>query len=378
MNYLLASDSNVERAGVCIFMLDWIRGIRNIDKNGTIIVYFRKGILSKEIASMYSELDAKIVCGNLPQNASNLSLENRRIIKKDIKGLFHSYKFDVIHVNSSAMGFSSMLLSEAKKEHIPVRIAHSHGRNLGNGWKNIYLWFLRMKIYLNATKYAGCSVDAGEYLFGKKVLSSKRWYFIPNTVSVEKYKFNLSKREEYRNKLKVDRDTILLGATGMLDSRKNHIFLVPLIKRLKDRNISVKLVVLGEGNQRNEIEELCRKLHIEEYVCLLGTSNCVSEWLSAMDVYVMPSKTEGLPIGAVEAQANGLYCIMSNGVPRDVDISDRVFHLSINNGVDEWADLICNLPSMDEKERLEGQTILKEAGFDSSSITKYISNLYGV
>ena len=146
LNFLLASDANVERAGVCMFMLDWARGIRQIDKDGIIVAYFRKEILSKEIALLFKEINVKVIYSNLPQNASNVSGKNRRKVRRNIRSILKKYDFDVLHVNSSAAGFSSMVLIEGKKAGVPVRVAHSHGKNIGNGIKNLYLWYLKYLI----------------------------------------------------------------------------------------------------------------------------------------------------------------------------------------------------------------------------------------
>ena len=378
MNILLATDANVERSGICMFMLNWVRGVRQIDKEGIIVAYFRKGILHKDIVLQYNNLGVKVVCGNLPQDASNVSSKNRKKIRSDVRGLLKQYDFDVLHVNSSAAGFSSLVLIEGKKAGVPIRISHSHGRNLDNGIKNVYLWYLKYLIKKNSTQYAGCSIDAGRYLFGDKGIKTDKWHFIPNTIDTRKFAFDCSSRGMFRDKLEIENNVILLGATGLLTDRKNHIFLLPLVKNLKQKNIKVKLLILGEGEKRYELEEESKRLGIEDDVYLPGVSDEIPEWLSAMDFYVMPSLTEGLPIGAVEAQANGLYCLLSNKVPPDVDITPNVFHLPMNEGTDAWEKKICELIGADENQRKNGVDLVKRAGFDSQSITLYIRTLYGM
>ena len=378
MNILLATDANVERSGICLFMLNWVRGVRQIDKEGIIVAYFRKGILHKDIVLQYNNLGVKVVYGNLPQDASNVSSKNRKKIRSDVRGLLKKYDFDVLHVNSSAAGFSSLVLIEGKKAGVPIRISHSHGRNLDNGIKNVYLWYLKYLIKKNSTQYAGCSIDAGRYLFGDKGIKTDKWHFIPNTIDTKKFAFDCSSRVMFRDKLEIENNAILLGATGLLINRKNHIFLLPLVKNLKQKNIKVKLLILGEGEKRYELEEESKRLGIEDDVYLPGVSDEIPEWLSAMDFYVMPSLTEGLPIGAVEAQANGLYCLLSNKVPPDVDITPNVFHLPMNEGTDAWEKKICELMGGDENQRKNGVDLVKRAGFDSQSITLYIRTLYGM
>lgn len=378
MNILLASDANVERAGVCMFMLNWARGIRQIDKDGIIVAYFRKGILNKDIALQYKSLGVKVVYSNLPQNASNVSSKNRKKIRGNVRALLKKYKFDVMHVNSSAAGFASLVLTEGKKAGVPVRISHSHGKNLDNGIKNAYLWFLKYLIKKNSTQYAGCSIDAGRYLFGDKGIKSDKWHFIPNTIDTKRFIFDNVSRIKFRDELGIENDVILMGATGMLTDTKNHVFLLPIVKNLNQNQVKVKLLILGEGEKRQELEHECKRLGIEESVFLPGVSDEIPEWLSAMDFYVMPSLSEGLPIGAVEAQASGLYCLLSDKVPPDVDISKKVFHLPIDGGTKLWEEKICELSKNDESQRTAMNDVVRKAGFDSQSTASYIKSLYGI
>ncbi len=377
MNILLTCDSNVERAGVCLFILQWVRGIRATYKEAKIIVYFRKKVLDKKLELEFIELGSEVITGELPERETSLSKNNRDKVKRDIDAIMSKYSIDVVHVNSSAVGFSCMVLSVAKKHHVPVRISHSHGRNLGNGIKNIYLIFLKRLLKHLATKYAGCSVDAGVYLFGEKSVKSDKWYFVPNTIDVEKFSFDELAREQYRANLGISEDELVLGSTGQLIKRKNHAFLLDVLAELKKRRIKAKLIVLGEGDQRAFLEKKIVELNLKEDVLLLGESNEIYNWLSSMDIYAMPSLTEGLPIGAVEAQANGLYCILSNGVPPDVDLSEDVYHLKIEKeNINEWVDLISNLPMKTNSQRLERALTVATAGFDSKSTPRYIRELY--
>ena len=378
LNIFLACDANVERAGVCLFILQWVRGIRTAYADSKILVYFRKRVLNEELKAEFNSLGAEIITGELPENGTSLSSRNRNKVRMDVRKLFQDNKFDVVHVNSSAVGFSCVILSEAKRANIPVRISHSHGRNLGNGIKNIYLFFLKRWLKTLATKYAGCSVDAGIYLFGNSGVDSNKWMFVPNTINVETFTFSESERINRRSQIGIEDDTLVLGATGQLIVRKNHNYLLDVINELKKRNVNAKLIVLGEGDQRKTLEKRIKDLDLDNYVFLLGESNEIPKWLSSMDFYAMPSLTEGLPIGAVEAQANGLYCLLSDGVPLDVDLSADVYHLPIVGDTDKWADLIMKLPIKSKSQRIEGARTVIDAGFDTHKTPEYVRQLYEI
>lgn len=376
MNILIACDSNVERAGVCLFILQWIRGIEAAYRDSTIIVYFRKSVINNELKAEFESLGVKIITGNLPECETSLSLNNRKKVRCDISDILSAFPIDVVHVNSSAVGFSCIVLSQAYKYHIPVRISHSHGRNLGNGLKNIYLFFLKGLLKCLATRYAACSVDAGLYLFGKTGTQSDKWLFVPNTIDVDRFAFNGVERGIRRKSLGIDEGEIVIGSTGQLIVRKNHTFVLDVVAELKKRSINVKYIVLGEGDERRKLEAKIQDLNLTKDVLLLGETNEIPQWLSAMDIYIMPSLTEGLPIGAVEAQANGLCCLFSTGVPKDIDLTDDVYHLRLENNVGEWADLIENLPPKTNAQRLDGATIVTQAGFSSKLTPEYVKELY--
>jgi len=377
VNLLLATDASVERSGVCLFILNWVREIRKYDSDSFITIYFRKSIIDNDIFNQYKELNVDVILGGISLNGTNFSSQNRKKIFSDIQNVIRNNNIDIVHVNSSAIGFSSQVLKIAKKENVPIRISHSHGKHLGNGIKNLYLWYLKRCICRDANVYAGCSLEAGKYLFGNQVNNSDKWHFIPNTIDVHKYGFDPDIRDEYRQKLSLKEDDILLGATGMLTKIKNHAFLLPLIYELnKTTGLNYKLVVFGEGEERKRINEIATELGITDSVVLYGVSSEISNWLSAMDVYVMPSLTEGLPIGAVEAQANGLTCILSDCISNDIDIAD-VIHIPIDKGIKPWMDTLAGFKRKNAEQRLAGARKVIDAGFDISSTRDYILKLYG-
>ena len=173
-------------------------------------------------------------------------------------------------------------------------------------------------------------------------------------------------------------DETLLGAVEHLIEIKNHKFLIDLVHTLRNEGFKVKLLIIGEGDKREELLEQCKKLGIEDYVILFGASDEVQYWLSAMDYFLMPSLSEGLGISAVEAQANGLICLLSDRMPIEINLTETVFHLSIDHGFDEWVKALCDCDPRSYQERVEACSVIKQAGFDESSTSTYEKMLYGL
>ncbi len=378
MNILLATDANIERAGVCLFMLQWIKNTLKLDKDINICAYFRKGILDETIAQEYRENGVKLVLGELPQNQTSTSAKNRNKVRLDIRTILREKQYDVIHVNSSALGFSSIVLSEGIKAKVPIRISHSHGRNQNNWIKKCYLWLLKIYNKKSATKYASCSKNAGQYLFGRDITTNPKWLLVPNTIPAERFEFDTESRKVGRNELGISDDILLLGATGMLTRLKNHAFMIEIVKLLNNRGVKTKLLILGEGEERKNLEKLIDEKKMNNDVILYGVTNNVAKWLSAMDLYLMTSLSEGLPIGAIEAQANGLCCILSDRIPTDIDICPDVYHLSIDDGEEVWAEAITKARRKTVEDRKTGVEYIKNAGFDQSNTQLYIRQLYEI
>lgn len=380
MNYLFVTDANVQRAGICLFLLRWVSELRRIDKNGKIIIYFRKTIWDEDIAQRFYDINVEIKLGGLPEKGTSLEYRNRNKVRSDIKKILHEVNIDVLHIHSSALGFTVVALSEAKKAHVPIRISHAHGRNSGNIIKKMYWCVFRMYIRKVATVYAGCSSDAGLYQFGRSGIKSNKWHFIQNVIDAKEFIFDEHFRKVYRNKLNLDDNDILIGATAMLTKLKNHVFLLPIIKGINQKNINAYLIILGEGEQRNCIIEKAKKLGIEDKVYLPGESNKINEWLCAMDYYVMPSLSEGLGISTIEAQANGLYCLLSDNIPREVALSSDVKYLPIvgENAYSKWVDTIIQLKPKTNEQRLNGYGNVVNMGFDISNEKKLITELYDI
>lgn len=118
---------------------------------------------------------------------------------------------------------------------------------------------------------------------------------------------------------------------------KNQAFLIRLLKYLRDNGKNVKLLLLGDGEDRQMLESLVKELGIEADVIMTGNVMNVGDYLNAMDVFAFPSLFEGMPLSVVEAQTNGLRCVISDNVPSDVCLTNLVSVLSLDAPQSEWA-----------------------------------------
>ena len=377
MNVLLATDASLERGGITLFMLQWIKGIKEIYKYSNIHAYFRDRVEDSFLEKEFKELGVRIHTGNISRSIKFKNIRARKKVIDDISDIINKNSIDVIHIHSGVFGYNLDLLRVAKRLGIHIRISHSHGAYPERLRDKVIHRFMIMWIKKYATTFAGCSVKAGNYLFGEKGVSSDKWIFVPNTIQSDRFLFNYHKRIEGRNDLRINDTELLLGAVGHLNSGKNHLFLLEVLSLLLQNNRnSAKLVIFGKGNMKNKLIKKMIELHLEDKVILYGTTDDVPKWLSAMDVFLMPSESEGLGISAVEAQASGLPCILSDRFPKEVIINNNVWCLPIDKGPDEWVEVIEKIDFQLCGVRENGVKMVKQAGFDKTNTKNYVKALY--
>lgn len=286
--------------------------------------------------------------------------------KKNVEQFFclHAGEYDIVHLHIPNAAF--IVLKCAKKCNIPVRIMHSHNARGADGIvKKVRNFVLNKWGLLYANQYFSCGIEAAKYLFGKMKVDTNEVVIIHNAIELEKYKFDLKRREEIRKELGL-KEEILLGHVGRFEEQKNHQGLLKIFRKLIDQNDNYRLVLLGDGPLREQIQREIISDGLEDKVYFKGIVNNVHEYLSAMDMFLLPSLYEGVPLVGVEAQAAGLPCLISNRVSSEIKLTDRVEFLDINES-DAWCENIQKMKKHQwdrnnlEKNNLEQFDIKKQA-----------------
>lgn len=264
-------------------------------------------------------------------------------MKKSLKEFFSSNNdFDIVHYNSSSKNY--LVLKQAFQNGVPVRIAHSHSSDFStnNILKKIYGNFLKKKILKYANHYFACSEVAGKWLYGNKVYDLSNFVILPNAVDYSKFSFNDDIRKEYRKKLEIKDKEVVLGCVGRFSTVKNHEFLINLFNEYHKLKPNFKLLLIGDGELINKIKDLVKKYSLEDSVIFTGAVNNVYVYYNVMDALLMPSLYEGLPVTLVEAQCNGLNCIVSNNISREADLTGTIKYLSLDDN-DLWTNTLNNI-----------------------------------
>jgi glycosyltransferase involved in cell wall biosynthesis len=270
-------------------------------------------------------------------------------------------KYQIIHVQLEYHSFLPLFLGIICG--YKIRIAHSHNTIVN---KKIPL---NIKIARYFTKklsnyHFGCSKLACDFLFGTNCKDS---YVIYNFINYDLYKFNEDKRIKYRNELGIGNYEKAIVFIGRLEKQKNHQFLFNLMEKEKFDNI--KFFLLGEGIEIDNIRKSIELLNLEEKVILLGTRGDVNELLNAFDLLILPSLHEGFPIVLVEAQVNGLKCLISDAVTKESDISGNCLYIPLDEKI--WIEEIKNNAnsSYDRNIQLDNK-------YDSKNMCKVLMGKY--
>lgn len=243
-------------------------------------------------------------------------------------------KYDVVHLhgNSATMALELVI---AKLRGIKKTIAHCHSSSCSNARIHKILLPIFKRLY---SKAFACSDLAGEWIFGRN-----NYTVLPNCFETSDFLFDPKARVAKRKLLSVT-DEIILGHVGRFNSEKNQQFLLQLFCGMAEKNKDLRMLLVGTGPSFGEISAAVNELECKDQIILYGESTEISELYSAMDIFLMPSKYEGLGLVAIEAQISGLPCVVSEFIPEDVIISDCIEFLPIDdNSLELWEKSIYNL-----------------------------------
>lgn len=218
-----------------------------------------------------------------------------------------------------------------------------------------------------------CTNEAGRYLFGESVVTKPYYKVIPNGIDLERFCFISSVRAKMRKNLGVD-NSFLIGHVARLMPIKNQFFLIKIFYEIHIIDRTCILLIVGDGKLRNELENEAKRLGVDEFVLFVGAKQNTEDYYNAMDVLVLPSFSEGLPLVTIEAQATGLPCVVSTAVSREADMgANLLIRKELADGEKSWAETILSLKKHRRKD--ESNTV-RRAGFDASATAAWLEEFY--
>ncbi len=288
---------------------------------------------------------------------------------KALKKVFKEESFDIVHIHGVQSAIAVELFL-AKFSGIKVRIAHSHSTFC----TSIKIHNLMKPLFKRGYTHAfACGEMAGKWLF-----EDRQFVVIPNGFVTEKFKFNLESRTEIRKELAL-KDEFVIGHVGGINDSKNQTYLLKVFECVAKENESAVLLMVGTGPNIEKIQNQVNSHPYRDRIILYGETAEPEKLYMAMDIFVFPSKYEGLPVSLLEAQISGLPCVVSDVITKEVKLCDNYKSLSINDQPQVWADVISKFASEcanNFRTDFYSQNIEKIKNYEIKENVKLLERLY--
>jgi glycosyltransferase involved in cell wall biosynthesis len=281
-------------------------------------------------------------------------------------------EYRIVHSHTSSKSVVPLWI--AKKCGVPVRIAHSHNNKSESGVSGRVRDLLKIPLKYVATDFFACGEEAAKWLYGQRMWNAGEVIILANAIPVDVFRYDRKQREDIRSELGIQLNSFVFGMVARFSVQKNHMFAVDLIKTLKTNGNDVTLLLVGDGELKNHILQSVEDLGIGDRVVMTGVVSDVQHYLQAMDVVLMPSFNEGLPVSLIEAQVNGLSVVASTGVPHEVDITGNVTFLPLD--ISKWADCLTSMISKGIERDAKAADTVQAAGYDIKTASKWLEDWY--
>lgn len=274
--------------------------------------------------------------------------KNKTEYKKRIAEIIRNGKYDIIHVSQGYRGL--FFLYYAKKYGVKTRIAHSHMAYIPERMTEKFIrgcsTFLVKRL---STHLFACGDDAAKWMWGEKALQRGETYIMKNAIDTRRFEFSEEKRNQIREEFHIT-DKFVIGNVARFSYQKNHEFLINVYNEVKKHREDAVLILVGRGELEEDVKKQVVELGLEDSVIFTGVRNDVPDLMNAMDVFVLPSRFEGLPVTLVEVQTNGLPTIVSEQVTREIDICKNIKYLPLS--IEQWVENLNNMEFVRDGENL--------------------------
>ena len=286
-----------------------------------------------------------------------------RVIKTNKYGIVH------FHTQNAFMTLTEVIV--AKLAGTKTIIVHSHNTT---DWRKGLLIRLhsicKPVLYVLSNIHLACGDEAGEWLYGK----GKMFKVIPLPVNCKAYLYSEERYKNLREKYNIQ-DKKVYAHTGRFGDQKNHSFLIDIFAGIVAEEPESILFLMGDGELKSDIEHKVADLGLSDKVVFCGNVSDVNEKLIMSDVFLLPSKYEGFPTVALEAQAAGLLCLISDTITKEIELTDWVKFAPINAGVTPWVNMILSTKAPESVDRAKANGIIA-SGYDVKIVAQTFEQIY--
>lgn len=325
--------------GVATFIMNYYE---ELCKNNYKIDFF---LMKKNISNTQYLEAIKNQNGKIYYAPDSTKLNRYKIVYSYMKNeILKQSHYDIVHINLIDL-YAMACIKSAKKQGIKKVIYHVHNPSYKTNMMYVRKLINHVCVHA-ATDLVACSKEAGKSMFGKKKFS-----ILNNSVVIQKFEFDKTLRDTTRKELKINENTKLIGTVARITEQKNPLKIVNIVNYLLQKSKDIKFIWVGNGNMRQQVEEKVKELRMEDNFIFLGEKEDVARYYCAMDLFLLPSKFEGLGIVFLEAQASGLKVLTTDVVPKIIKKTDLVTFISNEVSIEEWGENVWR--NLNEKEDIE-------------------------
>ena len=283
----------------------------------------------------------------------------------------HPKEYPIVHGHLGST--ASIYLSVAKK-YGAYAIAHSHSSGTDHSLHAKLYQIMSYNTRNVADYFFACSEVAGKDRFGSKVTSGSHYAVLNNAIDVNRFSYNPSVRNAVRDELGIGQIQLVVGHIGRYTKEKNHEFILKIFSELKKMDSNARLLMVGDGTLRTHIMQMAEQASLSSDVILTGVRSDVERLVQAMDVFVLPSLYEGLPVTMVEAQTAGLPCIISDKVPPECILTEGLVDvMPLSASPETWAEKILAKRAIPRTDR---RSEIAAHGFDITTEAVKLQEFY--
>lgn len=347
MKRILVYGMTNNRGGIESYLMNYFRGLRKNNIVFDFVTEYDTVAYNDEV----EQLGGKIY--HIPSRRESIIRHMNAI--RDILKINKEYHTFYCNILSASEVFT--VLSAVGMKQVEI-IVHSHNDSVKTIRRHKILRPLLNQI---TDKKLACSERAALFMFGEKSVAKNEVKIINNAIDMEKYRYQPEVRKQMRELYDISDDIFVVGHVGRMCYQKNTLFLIDLFNEIYKKDKRTKLLLVGEGEDREKVENAISKYGIEKNVILLGMRDDVEKLLQMMDVFVLPSRFEGLPVVLIEAQATGLNCICSDKFGEESNASGKVKYFSLEMPLNEWAKAVLSFRKTGRNNTFK---MLESGGYD--------------
>lgn len=355
--------SKMDRGGQETFVMNVFR---NVDREKVqfdfLCTHSDEGDYDAEIRTLGGQIryiQLNRISGKLKQ------LDNTKILYHYLKKVKNEYRVFHIHTQHAMDAFLSAFA--AKRAGIPKVVVHSHSISTvySVSAHQFFKHFLAME---NIFRFA-CSEEAGKWMYKKN-----NFQIVHNSIDLKQFTFDQQKRDDIRKEMGWE-NMFVIGHVGRLNREKNHLYLIDIFREVRKRIPESHLVLVGRGELEEEIQKKVQEYDLEDAVSLMGVRSDVERLYQGMDLFLFPSLFEGLGVVLVEAQTSDLPCVISDTIPSEVDITDKIHRMDIKDTPEKWANKIAQI-FKEQPQRRDTSDMIRKAGYDMQQTAKELEQFY--